>query len=102
QLDEGPLPPAHVQEVANRFGVNRTRFWTKPVNCTGYLPMNMAAHLFKDNLNLRKAVAYAVSRQAYVSVAGPYAGQPWSHLLNPGVPGWRREQPYPLNAPDMP
>ena len=39
QLDEGPIPAAEVQNVANRFGVNKGRYWTKPVNCTGYLPI---------------------------------------------------------------
>src|ERR1041385_7129856 len=42
QIDEGPLPAAEVQNVANRYGLNKSRFWSKPQNCTGYLPMNMA------------------------------------------------------------
>ena len=96
ELDEGPLPAAHVQEAADRFGVNRTRFWTEPVNCTGYLAMNMANHLFRDNLPLRQAINYAISRRPFVAQAGPYAGQPWTHLLNPGVPGWRNVDPYPV------
>ena len=96
ELDEGFIPPAHVQEVADRFGVNKTRFWTKPVNCTGYLPMNMSRPLFKGNSALRRAINYAVSRRAYVDQAGPYAGQPWTRLFNPGVPGWRNVNPYPL------
>jgi oligopeptide transport system substrate-binding protein len=96
ELDEGPLPAAEVQGIADTYGVNKTRFWTKPVNCTGYLPMNTANHMFKANLPLRQAVNYAVSRKAYVNQAGPYAGQPWSHLFNPGVPGWRTDNPYPL------
>jgi ABC-type transport system substrate-binding protein len=101
KLDEGPLPAAEVQGIANQYGVNSTRFWTKPVNCTGYLPMNMSRALFKDNPMLRRAVAYAIDRRAYVAQAGPYAGQPWSHLLNPGVPGWKNVNPYPLDRPDL-
>ena len=101
ELDEGPLPAAHVQEVADRFGVNRTRFWTKSQNCTGYLPMNMANDLFKGNLKLRQAVNYAISRRAYVAQAGPYAGRPWTHLFNPGVPGWKNVNPYPVDT-DLP
>jgi ABC-type transport system substrate-binding protein len=96
ELDEGYIPPAHVQEVANRFGVNKTRFWTEPVNCTGYLPMNMSRPLFKGNSALRRAINYAISRQTYVDQAGPYAGQPWTRLLNPSVPGWKNVNPYPL------
>ena len=101
ELDQGPIPAAEVQRVADQYGVNTTRFWTKSQNCTGYLPLNMANRLFKDNLPLRRAFSYAVDRKAYVAQAGPYAGQPWSHLFNPGVPGWRKDQPYPLAAPDL-
>jgi len=97
QLDEGPLPAAEVQGVAQQYGVNKSRFWTKPVNCTGYLPMNTANTLFKGNTKLRQAVNYAISRQPYVAQAGPYAGQPWTHLFNPGVPGWKSVSLYPRN-----
>jgi ABC-type transport system substrate-binding protein len=101
ELDKGPLPAAHVQEVAHRFGVNRSRFWSKPVNCTGFVPMNMSRPLFKGNPKLRRAISYAVSRRQYVSQAGPYAGQPWTRLFNPGVPGWSNVNPYPLD-PNLP
>jgi len=97
QLDEGPLPAAEVQGIANQYGVNKSRFWTKPVNCTGYLPMNTANNLFKSNLKLRQAVNYAITRSTYVAQAGPYAGQPWTHIFNPGVPGWRNTTIYRKN-----
>jgi peptide/nickel transport system substrate-binding protein len=97
QLDEGPLPAAEVQGVASQYGVNKTRFFTKSQNCTGYLPMNTANSLFKNNLPLRQAVNYAVSRKPFVAQAGPYAGQPWTHLFNPGVPGWRNVKIYQQN-----
>jgi peptide/nickel transport system substrate-binding protein len=101
QLDEGPIPAANVQDVRNRFGVNKGRYWHLPVNCTGYLPMNMARPLFGGNTKLRQAINYAVSRKDYVDQAGLDAGSPWSHLLNPGVPGWLKTQPYPLKAPNI-
>jgi len=97
QLDEGPLPAAEVQGVASQYGVNKSRFWTKSQNCTGYLPLNTANSLFKNNLPLRQAVNYAVSRKPFVAQAGPYAGQPWTHLFNPGVPGWRNVSIYKQN-----
>jgi peptide/nickel transport system substrate-binding protein len=96
ELDQGPLPAAEVQGVANQYGVNKTRFWSKSSNCTGYLPLNVANNLFKGNLNLRKAMNWVVNRRAYVAQAGPYAGNPWTHLFNPGVPGWKRVNPYPV------
>jgi peptide/nickel transport system substrate-binding protein len=97
QIDEGPLPAAEVQGIASQYGVNKSRFWTKPVNCTGYLPMNTANNLFGKNLPLRQAINYAVSRPPYVQQAGPYAGQPWTHLFNPGVPGWKNVTLYKKN-----
>jgi peptide/nickel transport system substrate-binding protein len=97
QLDEGPLPAAEVQSVARRFGVNKTRFWAQPVNCTGYLPMNTARSLFGGNTSLRKAVNYVINRKDYVSQAGPFAGRAWTHIFNPGVPGWRNVVIYQQN-----
>jgi len=97
QIDEGPLPAAEVQGVASQYGVNKSRFWTKPVNCTGYLPLNTANNLFGKNLPLRQAVNYAISRPPYVQQAGPYAGQPWTHMFNPGVPGWKNVSLYKKN-----
>jgi ABC-type transport system substrate-binding protein len=95
ELDEGPLPAAEVQSVASQYGVNKTRFWAKSQNCTGYLPLNMATDLFKGNVKLRTAVNLAIDRRAYIAQAGPYAGNRWTRILNPGVPGWSNEQAYP-------
>jgi peptide/nickel transport system substrate-binding protein len=101
QLDEGPIPAANVQDVRSRFGVNKGRYWHLPVNCTGYLPLNMARPLFKTNTKLRQAINYAVSRKDYVDQAGLDAGSPWSHILNPAVPGWVKSQPYPVGSPNI-
>jgi peptide/nickel transport system substrate-binding protein len=100
QLDEVQPPAAELAGTGKRFGVNKSRFWVKPVSCTGYLPMNTARPLFKS-LALRKAVNYAVSRRDYLTQAGAYAGQPWSHILNPTVPGNASGQPYPLGKPNL-
>ena len=50
---------------------------------------------------LRRAINFVVSRRAYVAQAGPYAGQPWTRLFNPSVPGWTNVNPYPLDR-DVP
>ena len=55
--------------------------------------MNMSNSLFKGNLPLRQAVNYAIEREPYVGQAGPYAGDTWTHLFNPGVPGWKNVEP---------
>jgi peptide/nickel transport system substrate-binding protein len=98
QVDEDPVPPPdQVQGIANKYHVNKTRFWAKSQNCTGYLPMNMSRSLFSGNLPLRQAVNYAIERAPYVGQAGPYAGDTWTHIFNPGVPGWRNVSLYKRN-----
>jgi ABC-type transport system substrate-binding protein len=98
QLDEGPLPAAEVEGVAKKYGVNKTRFWTQPINCTGYLPFNTSRALFKGNANLRKAINYIINRKDYTAQAGPFAGKPWTHIFNPGVPGWKNVTIYKQNV----
>jgi peptide/nickel transport system substrate-binding protein len=98
QIDEDPsMPAAEVQGVFQQYGVNKSRFFSKPINCTGYLPMNMSRSLFGGNTNLRKAINYAITRGAYVAQAGPFAGNSWTHIFNPGVPGWKNVQIYKRN-----
>ncbi len=103
QLDEGPLPASELADMATRFGVNKTRFWAKPLNCIGWLLFNNKDGLFKDNVPMRKAVNWALSRKAFVAQAGANAGSPWTHLLPPGSPGSigrRKLQPF-SPGPDL-
>jgi len=98
QVDENnTLPPDQVSGLKKSYGINKSRFYVEPQNCTGFLPMNMANNLFKGNTGLRKAINYAITRGAYVAQAGPYAGSTWTHLFNPGVPGWRNAKLYSRN-----
>jgi len=97
QLDEmQPVPPAEIAGLRSKYGINKSRFWAQPLNCTGYLPMNTARSLFGGNTKLRQAINYAIARKDYVNQAGPGGGRPWTHLFNPTVPGWRNVTLYPL------
>src|SRR5438477_1161605 len=101
QLDEAYVPTAEAQGVAERYGVNKTRFWAMPQNCLGLLMFNRVNPLFGHSVALRKAVNWAVDRTAYAGLAGPYAGTPWTHLLPPLFPGSitkKRLQPYSVHA----
>ena len=106
ELDEGPLPVAHVQEVADLYGPDSPaatrglqQFFAEPVNCVGYMPLNTERPTFA-NLNMRKAVNYAVDRTAYGDQAGPYAASPFDQLLAPGMPGYEDINVYP-DHPDL-
>jgi ABC-type transport system substrate-binding protein len=87
QLDQGPIPAAEVQNVANQYGVNRSRFWVKATDCVGRLAFNNRSGLFHNNVAMRKAVNWALDRTDYVSNSAPYASTPWTHFLMPGFPG---------------
>jgi ABC-type transport system substrate-binding protein len=97
ELDEGPVPAAEVQGIANQYGVNKSRFWVKPVGCLGSIALNTRQGLFKDNAPLRQAVNWAIDRTDFLANASPYSMTPWTHLIPPGFPGSitkRALQPY--------
>ena len=86
QLDEGPIPAAEVQSVANQYGVNRARFWVKPMgSCLGQIALNTSRGLFQDNAPMRKAVNWAIDRTDYSRRI--LTRTPWTHMLPPGYPG---------------
>ena len=100
QLDEGPIPSADVQGVATQYGVNRSRFWVNPTStCIGMIGFNNSRGLFHDNVEMRKAVSWAIDRTDYSGDS--FTRSPWTHLLPPGYPGSitkPRLQPYSLRA----
>ena len=103
KLDVGPLPDAEVKGVADRYGVNKTRFWVEPLNCLGYLALNPSRPQFARNVALRRALNWAVDRRAALALVPPYSGSPWTHLLVPGSPGSvtaERRRPY-AGAPNL-
>ena len=96
QLDEGPIPSAEVQGVADQYSVNRSRFWVEPTtSCIGMIGFNDSRGLFHDNVEMRKAASWAIDRTEYSGDS--YTRSPWTHLLPPGYPGSitkPRLQPY--------
>jgi ABC-type oligopeptide transport system substrate-binding subunit len=99
QIDENnTISPDQIGGLKKTYKINKTRFWVQPQNCTGYLPLNMSNSLFKGNLKLRQAVNYVIDRKPYVGQAGPLAGNAWTHILNPNVPGWQNAKLYTKNV----
>jgi ABC-type oligopeptide transport system substrate-binding subunit len=95
QLDEGPIPAAEVQNVANQYGVNRSRFWVEPISCIAEIAFNNSRGLFQNNAAMRRAFNWALDRTDYTG--GSFSRTPWTHLLPPGYPGSitkPRLQPY--------
>jgi ABC-type transport system substrate-binding protein len=100
ELDESSVPEAEAQGLVDRYGVNKTRFWAKPINCIGVLALNSRRPLFR-RVAMRKAINWAVDRTGYARLAGVAAATPWTHILPPNFPGSitkKRLQPYSVHA----
>jgi peptide/nickel transport system substrate-binding protein len=97
--------PTDVQRLMKRFGPNspaarngHQRLFVDPVPATFLLVLNTARPLFRSRA-LRRAVSYAVDRQAFSAVEfGPIATPPFDHYLTPGFPGARTRRVYPPNG----
>jgi ABC-type transport system substrate-binding protein len=101
------LPPSVQAQLGEKFGpgspaakAGHQQYFVNPTLSFRYLALNTTRPLFQ-NVNLRKAVNYAIDRRALLIQRGAYAGVPWSHYLPGGVPGSPSRQPYPLNAPNV-
>ena len=93
------IPPTAAADLAKQYGVNKNRFYVGPTSCVNYMGMNTARPPF-DNVNLRKAVEYAIDRPAQVRLLGAYAGKRTSQVLVPGIPGYKPFNAYPLAGAD--
>jgi peptide/nickel transport system substrate-binding protein len=91
RLDEGPIPAGEVEAAVKRFGVNKSRLWSKPVDCLGFIAFNNSSGIFAGNPALRRAVNWAINRRDY---SPALQGQPWTHLLSPLTPGLSARHPY--------
>jgi hypothetical protein len=101
ETDLGGFPPADAASLAATYGVNTAngQFHVDPQNTVWYVNLNTSRPPFND-LNLRKAVNYAVDRPLLAAQLGAYAGTPTDQILPPGIPGYRDANIYPLNGPD--
>jgi len=102
------IPPTAPAELGKQFGTKKGRFRVTPSNCVSYVAMNSGgtgsgATLFRGNPTLKRAVNYAINRQAMVNLSGAYAGVPTDQYLPKGFPGYRElgRKGYP-NSSNMP
>jgi peptide/nickel transport system substrate-binding protein len=99
-LDLIDVPATATAGLGQQYGVNKGRFWVGPTSCVSYMAMNNARAPF-DNVNMRKAVEYAIDRPAQLRLLGAYAGKRTSQLLVPGIPGYKPFNAYPLKGADV-
>jgi ABC-type transport system substrate-binding protein len=91
---EGVSPSAHA-DLARQFGINKGRYQVRQVPTTRYLAMNTTKGI-TTNANVRKAVNWAIDRQAMTAQRGYLAGKRADQILPPGIPGFKDFNAYPL------
>jgi peptide/nickel transport system substrate-binding protein len=101
------IPPSANSELARDFGPGtdkakdgKQQFFYNPALTFNYLGLNTTRPLFKD-VNVRKAVAYAIDRPALVRLSGAYSGEPTDQYLPPGLPSFEDADLFPLSGPDV-
>ncbi len=88
-------------DLARRFGVNKKQFFVERSAFLRMFVLNTSRPLFRDNVELRRAINFAVDRPALVAQFGAYAETPVDHYLAPIMPGYRNVHIYPLRGPDV-
>jgi peptide/nickel transport system substrate-binding protein len=94
------LAPTAYADLGAKYGLNKTQFFVKPTLSFRYLALNTTRPLFKGNVDLRRAVAYAIDRPALLRQYGQYAGIRATHYLPPGINGYVSQNLYPLKGSD--
>lgn len=95
------IPPAEHARLGQQYGVNRGQYRVNPSACTTWLALNNANDLFKNNVKLRQAVNFAISRGSMIGQYGAFSGNATDQFLPPGFPGFRNANIYPLGAPNL-
>jgi len=98
-LDIGGVPSVSVAGVISKYGVNKKngQFHVGPTSCVNWYELNNGIAP-TNNLAVRKAVNYALSRNELIGLAGPDSGSPSDQFLVPGIPGYSKFTTYSANA----
>jgi peptide/nickel transport system substrate-binding protein len=101
------IPPSQNATLAREFGPDsqaakdgKQQFFYNPALQFNYLGLNTTRPLFSD-VNVRKAVAFAIDRPAMVRLSGAFSGEPSDQYLPPGLPSYEDANLFPLSGPDV-
>jgi ABC-type oligopeptide transport system substrate-binding subunit len=85
-----------------KYGINRKRFFVRPGFTLRMLAFNSARGVFQGNPSLRKAVNWALDRQAISNGAGgPQASVASDQYLPSAMPGFKEANIYPLDHANL-
>jgi peptide/nickel transport system substrate-binding protein len=95
------VPDSANADLGATYGINRPdgQYHANSLNTIWYIALNTERAPF-NNVNLRKAVNYAVDRTALSAAQGAHGATPTDQILPTGIPGVRDAHIYPLDGPD--
>jgi peptide/nickel transport system substrate-binding protein len=93
-------PPAQYKELADKYGINKGRFFVNPDLLIWRVDLNNEQPLFKNNPKLRQAVLHAVDRRFMTAQHGFLAGKRTDQWLPYGMPGFKEADIYSLKGPN--
>ncbi|HET8652682.1 MAG TPA: ABC transporter substrate-binding protein [Gaiellaceae bacterium] len=106
--DTGDIPPAAHAELGRRYGVKKGspgRYFANPAPTILYLAMNHERRMFgapsggrtttSGNVRLKKAVNFAIDRQAIMTQRGAYSGVTNDQYMPPSMRGFKNVAIYP-------
>ena len=87
-------------QLVRRYGVNRSRFFvfTSPEGGPRILVLNSRRPLFRNNPRLRRAVNFAIDRQALGAAIGRHGVSLTDQFLSPYAAGFRDVRIYPVRG----
>jgi ABC-type oligopeptide transport system substrate-binding subunit len=95
--DMGGLPATAHADLAQQFGINKSRYFVHPLVETDYVALNTARPTF-GSVAMRQAANYAIDRPGMLRVRGAYAGKRTVQILPPGMGGFKRTKVYPIQG----
>jgi peptide/nickel transport system substrate-binding protein len=98
--DMGGLPATAHADLAQQFGINKSRYFVHPLVETDYVALNTSRPTF-GSVNMRKAANYAIDRPGMLRVRGAYAGKRTVQILPPGMGGFKRTKVYPIQGANV-
>lgn len=90
-----------IRRLVQRYRINRSRLFRVPSPDLQFFVLNTSRPLFRNNVRLRRAINFAVDRQALARELGYLEGRPTDQYLPIGLPGFRDARIYPLTRPNV-
>jgi ABC-type transport system substrate-binding protein len=100
EADACGFPTTAAKELADKYGVNKGRFFVDRDLTVWRVDLNNEQPLFKDNPKLRQAVLHALDRRFMTAQHGYLAGKRTDQFIPYGMQGFKEANLYSLKGPN--